>query len=96
MDVPAPGVGAVCGACPLGYTGDAQKCYGQFKTLPVVQCAMCSLHSGPSTSFSILYVEKLVGIICGPGSKALQCFWCNVTTVVLLCDYFVQILMSAF
>ena len=29
MDVPAPGVGAVCGACPPGYTGDAQKCYGQ-------------------------------------------------------------------
>ena len=30
MDIPAPGVGAVCGACPLGYTGDAQKCYGQW------------------------------------------------------------------
>ena len=29
MDVPAPGVGAVCGACPPGYTGNAQKCYGQ-------------------------------------------------------------------
>ena len=28
MDVPAPGVGAVCGACPHGYTGDASKCYG--------------------------------------------------------------------
>ena len=28
MDVPAPGVGAVCGSCPPGYTGDAQKCYG--------------------------------------------------------------------
>lgn len=28
MDVPAPGVGAVCGACPLGYTGDSLKCYG--------------------------------------------------------------------
>ena len=30
MDVPAPGVGAVCGSCPPGYTGDAQKCYGQY------------------------------------------------------------------
>lgn len=29
MDVPAPGVGAVCGACPDGYTGDATKCYGE-------------------------------------------------------------------
>ncbi len=28
MDVPAPGVGAVCGPCPLGYTGDSFKCYG--------------------------------------------------------------------
>ena len=30
MDVPAPGVGAVCGDCPLGYTGDSSKCYGSF------------------------------------------------------------------
>ena len=28
MDVPAPGIGAVCGSCPEGYTGDALKCYG--------------------------------------------------------------------
>ena len=28
MDIPAPGVGAVCGACPDGFTGDATKCYG--------------------------------------------------------------------
>ena len=28
MDVPAPGVGAVCGSCPPGYTGDTFKCYG--------------------------------------------------------------------
>ena len=28
MDVPAPGVGAVCGSCPQGYTGDESKCYG--------------------------------------------------------------------
>ena len=30
FDVPAPGVGAVCGACPQGYAGDAQKCYGPY------------------------------------------------------------------
>ena len=28
MDVPAPGFGAVCGACPEGYTGGEAKCYG--------------------------------------------------------------------
>ena len=31
MDVPAPGVGAVCGACSPGYTGDALKCYGELR-----------------------------------------------------------------
>lgn len=30
MDIPAPGVGAVCGSCPEGYTGDTLKCYGIF------------------------------------------------------------------
>lgn len=30
MDIPAPGVGAVCGACPEGYTGGATKCYGNY------------------------------------------------------------------
>ena len=28
LDVPAPGVGAMCGACPDGYTGDGEKCFG--------------------------------------------------------------------
>ena len=25
-DVPAPGVGAYCGSCPTGYTGNGLKC----------------------------------------------------------------------
>ncbi len=29
MDVPAPGVGAVCEGCPLGFTGNSLKCYGK-------------------------------------------------------------------
>ena len=29
LDVPAPGIGAVCGDCPLGFTGDGLKCYGK-------------------------------------------------------------------
>ena len=28
-DVPAPGVGAECGPCPVGFTGDGSKCLGQ-------------------------------------------------------------------
>ena len=28
-DVPAPGVGAVCGPCPNGYHGDGAKCAGE-------------------------------------------------------------------
>ena len=29
LDVPAPGVGAMCGECPEGYTGDGEKCFGK-------------------------------------------------------------------
>ena len=29
LDVPAPGVGALCGVCPGGYTGDGEKCFGK-------------------------------------------------------------------
>ena len=28
FDVPAPGVGAMCGPCPEGLTGDGEKCNG--------------------------------------------------------------------
>ena len=27
-DVPAPGVGIMCGSCPSGYIGDGQNCAG--------------------------------------------------------------------
>lgn len=27
--MPAPGVGAICGSCPSGFTGDGLKCYGK-------------------------------------------------------------------
>ncbi len=29
VDVPAPGVGAMCGPCPKGYRGDGSKCAGK-------------------------------------------------------------------
>ena len=29
IDVPAPGEGAMCGPCPVGFTGDGQKCLGR-------------------------------------------------------------------
>ena len=28
FDVPAPGVGAECGPCATGFTGDGLKCFG--------------------------------------------------------------------
>ena len=30
FDVPAPGDGAMCGPCPMGFTGDGQKCMGTY------------------------------------------------------------------
>ena len=33
-DVPAPGVGAECGPCPSGFTGQDEKCLG-------MRCIMC-------------------------------------------------------
>ena len=28
LDVPAPGTGAMCAACPTGYSGDGLNCVG--------------------------------------------------------------------
>ena len=28
VDIPAPGVGAECGPCPTGFTGQGDKCFG--------------------------------------------------------------------
>ena len=51
MDVPAPGIGAVCGACPLGYTGDGLKCYGIIATI-ITLFAWCTLY------FQLLDVDE--------------------------------------
>ena len=29
IDLPAPAVGAMCGPCPTGFTGDGEKCTGR-------------------------------------------------------------------
>ena len=39
VDIPAPGVGAMCGPCPQGYLGDGSKCAG--KLSPLRQFAIC-------------------------------------------------------
>lgn len=31
FDIPAPGLGAVCGPCPIGYGGDGEKCSGKLQ-----------------------------------------------------------------
>ena len=64
MDIPAPGVGAVCGACPLGYTGDAQKCYGQFISKFLIFTFLSYIDQyevsfvGPLPTFPLLHAEK--------------------------------------
>ena len=56
MDVPAPGVGAVCGACPLGYTGDSLKCYGRYVYTVAITCD----HFPLQTSMSVLIIQHFV------------------------------------
>ena len=41
MDIPAPGVGAVCGPCPDGFTGGDTKCYGMSKVAEVISLHIC-------------------------------------------------------
>ena len=36
-DVQAPGIGATCGPCPTGYTGDGVKCSGRWHLLGKVR-----------------------------------------------------------
>ena len=35
FDVPAPGSGAVCGPCPMGYVKDEEKCAGRRITVEI-------------------------------------------------------------
>ena len=41
LDVPAPGVGAMCGVCPGGYTGDGEKCFGKTRLICVGDSLSC-------------------------------------------------------
>ena len=43
LDVPAPGVGAKCGPCPPGLTGNGSKCFGMSMMFIKVPCD-CDLH----------------------------------------------------
>ena len=40
VDVPAPGVGAMCGPCPPGYLGDGSKCAGKLSHPPRISYAV--------------------------------------------------------
>ena len=42
-DVRAPGIGAMCGTCPPGYTGDGLNCLGTY--IPACIIILCSLLS---------------------------------------------------
>lgn len=46
LDVPAPGVGAECGPCPPGLTGEGSKCFGKYlRTRPKQLCHFLNLHN---------------------------------------------------
>ena len=36
LDIPAPGLGADCGPCPPGLTGNGSKCFGMFYFIMLV------------------------------------------------------------
>ena len=41
FDVPAPGSGAVCGPCPMGYVKDEEKCAGESITVEIENSRSC-------------------------------------------------------
>lgn len=46
LDVSAPDVGAMCGECPEGYSGDGEKCFGKvlgtlYSYKPPIGCRFC-------------------------------------------------------
>ena len=42
-DIPAPGVGAECGPCPTGFTGDGNKCLGKCACFMRILMASCTV-----------------------------------------------------
>ena len=67
--MPAPGVGAVCGSCPMGYTGGAQKCYGQLimifnACMHVIDYCTCIFYMFHADINECLLNETLCGQLC--------------------------------
>ena len=47
LDIPAPGLGAECGPCPTGFTGNGSKCFGN-SVMPVnflCDCEYLHMHN---------------------------------------------------
>ena len=73
FDVPAPGVGAVCGSCPPGYTGDGLRCFGMLLSIYycnyyVMQCSNsdideCSVNN--SSPCDQVCKNTVGGYVCG-------------------------------
>ena len=54
-DIPAPGIGAACDPCPVGYTGDGEKCAGR---LAKTSCAHAHKHI---STLAPIHLHRLSG-----------------------------------
>ena len=64
LDIPAPGTGAVCAACPPGLTGDGLKCYGIKYLSHLHACVQLSLQTTMYV-YMFVYIIRLIYMQAG-------------------------------
>lgn len=65
LDIPAPGVGAICGACSIGFTGNGLKCSGIY-VQPNVALYCCLLFPKMLTSVLLLMTPCVTNSVTTP------------------------------